>query len=81
MRHRIHQVAGTRATAMTVSGERSVIRPPIRPARSEIRNQCFSLRVSSQLDSPGMSKVPSESIGGDCLAEPCSVLAKVNFER
>ncbi len=66
---------------MTVSGERSVNRPPIRPPRSEIRNQCFSLSLSSQVERPGMSKVPSESIGGDCLAEPCSVLAKVNFDR
>ncbi len=41
---------------------------------SEIRNQCFPLSVSRPLDSTGMSKVPSESMGGDCLEEPCGVL-------
>src|ERR1041385_359885 len=81
VRHSTHQVPGTRATAMTVSGDRSVIRPPTRPAMSEIRNQCFSLSVSSQPESPGMSKVPSESIGGDCLEEPPWTPSKVNFDR
>src|SRR3954462_2163677 len=66
VRHSTHQVSGTMATAMTVSGDRSVTRPPSRPPMSETRNQCLLFRVSSQSDRPGMEKVPSESIGGDC---------------
>src|ERR1043165_8695762 len=67
VRHSAHHVNGIRATAMIVSGDRSVTRPPSRPAMSEIRNQCFSFRVVSQSDRPGTLNVPSVSTGGDCL--------------
>ncbi len=70
MRHRMYQLAGIRATAIRVSQETSVTRPPSRPAMSETKNQCWSLRLSRALESPGTVKWPSDSTGGDCLAEP-----------
>src|SRR5690606_35965914 len=70
VRHRMYQVAGTSATAIRVSQDTLVTRPPSSPAMSETKNQPLALRSRNASESPGTVKLPSDSTAGDCLAEP-----------
>ena len=46
-----------------------------------MKNQPLSLRSTSASDSPGTVKLPIDSTGGDCLAEPPCTPSKASGAR